>query len=461
MQTIESIDVQPLHDTFRGTGSKPYRPELMLAVALFEILNRVSSPAKWYSDAKTRDQCKFLGQGITPSRSAWYTFRDRCAEFIDDVHQQMIALACQRRTIDPKECCLDGTFTRAAASRHQRFNLKRISRRIGELKKVIQQQQRCDQNQAIASWVASTPKGRQEQLDRYRAAKVRLLEQVAQNKRKPKKYQRDDENILISPTDIDAVFGRDKEKVLCALYNTQYMVACGSGVIVAYDVFAKTNDTGTLAPMIELTEQIVAGRLRIVHADRGYCSLLELQDCRKLSVELYAPVQDHCRGNGSKSLCGQPLFSQKDFVFSPQDESCHCPAGHAMPKRARGIKARADNRTVVEVRYEQTIERCSACPLAAICIKPGSARRTVTRLEGQELLDAQQAKMESELGKRSAGVRGQTVERAFGDGKLHRNQNEQNGRGITRVKAEVGLLVVAQNSLRLYNLRKRQEEPFR
>jgi len=431
----------------------------MLAIALFEILNRVSSPAKWCRDAKTRDQCKFLGRGITPARSVWYTFRDRCAKFIDQVHQQMIQMACQQEVVDPSQCCLDGTFTRAAASRHQRFNLKRISRRIGKLKKAIgwlDHREQDQHNHAIAGWVASTPQGRQEQLDRYRAAKVRLLDQVAQNREKPKKYRRDEDNILISPMDIDAVFGRDKEKVLCALYNTQYMVACGSGVIVGYNVFAKTNDTGTLVPMIELTQRIVAGRLRTIHADKGYCSLLELQDCRKLGVELYAPVQDHSRGNGSTSLDGQSLFSQKDFVFSQKDGSCHCPAGHLMPKRARGIKARADDRSVVEVRYEQSVERCVGCPLASRCIKPGSARRTVTRLEGQDLLDNQQTKMESDAGKRSAGLRGQTVERTFGDGKLHRNQNEQNGRGRIRVKAEVGLLVVAQNSLRLYNLRKRQ-----
>lgn len=457
-ETIESIDLQPLHNAFRGTGSKPYRPELMLAIALFEILHGVSSPARWHSDAKTRDQCKFLGQGISPSRSVWYTFRDRCAKFIHQVHQQIVAQACQQKWVDPKECSLDGTFTRAAASRHQRFNLRRISRRIGVLKKVIRQRvSESPSSSPVPAWVAATVHGIQEQLDRYRAAKRRLLEQVAQNRKKPKKYQRNEESILISPTDIDAVFGRDKEKVLCALYNTQYMVAHGSGVIVAYDVFPKTNDTGTLAPMIALTQQIVAGRLLAVHADKGYCSLLELQDCQRLGVELYAPVQDHSRGNGSKSLNGQKLFSQKEFEYCPEEESCRCPAGYTMFRRARGKKARADGRMVEEVRYEQVVERCSGCPLASRCIKPGSVRRTLTRLVGQELLDAQQAKMEENVGKRSAGLRGQTVERAFGDGKLHRNQKEQNGRGITRVKAEVGLLVVAQNSLRLYNHKKSKQ----
>jgi hypothetical protein len=63
----------------------------MLAVALFEILRGQTSPAVWHQDATSRDQCKFLGLGIAPSRTAWYDFRDRAGKFIEKVHQGLIA----------------------------------------------------------------------------------------------------------------------------------------------------------------------------------------------------------------------------------------------------------------------------------------------------------------------------------------------------------------------------------
>jgi len=47
------------------------------------------------------------------------------------------------------------------------------------------------------------PNGRRQQLQRYRNAKYRMLEKVAENRDKPKKYQRDEDKLLISPTDID------------------------------------------------------------------------------------------------------------------------------------------------------------------------------------------------------------------------------------------------------------------
>jgi hypothetical protein len=232
------------------------------------------------------------------------------------------------------------------------------------------------------------------------------------------------------------------------------MVAAGSDVIVGYDVFAQCTDTGTLAPMIRRTQTIVDGRLNTVHADKGYSSLLDLQDCQALDVELLAPVKQ----TAQHEVEGENLFTRKDFTFFPAEGRCQCPAGHEMQKRAEGVKPRADGRTVMEVRYEQSEECCGACPLAKKCLKPGSRRRSASRLVGQEMLDELEAKMETTVGQRSRKLRAQTVERLFADGKRNRKQNVQNGRGLARVKAEVGLLVIAQNILRLYNLIKRREK---
>ena len=78
----------------------------------------------------------------------------------------------------------------------------------------------------------------------------------------------------------------------------------------------------------------------------------------------------------------------------------------------------------------------------------------VKRLEGQELLDAQREKMsEPEVQSRYA-LRGQTVELGFADAKGHRGLSRFHGRGIRRARAETGLLVLAQNLLRLDRLQR-------
>ncbi len=435
----------------------------MFGIVLFEILLGVTSPARWHKEADTRQQCQLLGQGITPSRTAWYDFRDRSGKFIEQVHQEMLAQAIDQKLINPKECAIDGTFTAAAASRHKLYNLKQINRRLNKLKRVIKSLDHPSQVastkplRAIPQWIAPTPAGRAEQLDRFGQAKRRMLENISKNRKKHSRYRRDESRMVISPADIDAVIGRDKHKVLRPLYNTQLMTDCGSDVIVAFGVWAQSNDNGTLAPMIEKTQQAIGGRLRTVHADSGYCSILDLKDCDSLNIDLYAPIQDSTNQLGRKAGSGESQIPSSQFAFDESTGEMSCPGGHAM-KLVREVQVpRADGRRVGELRFEQLVEHCSGCSLASRCLGGKAKRRTVSRQSEQAILDEQKRKMESPAGKRSQRLRGQVIERRFADGKKHRGQGTQNGRGLARVHAEVGLLVVAQNTLTLWLLENRRK----
>jgi len=460
LRTLAIIDLEPLREAYRGTGSKPYPPERLLAISLFEILSGVSSPSAWHHDANTREQCTFLGRGVCPSRSVWYDFRDRCAKFIDSVHQSLVGAAIKRKQIEPTECALDGTFTAAASSRHEIFNLRQINRRLSKLKRAVQS--RDDPNQiasskplpAVPLWIAKTPAGRLEQLSRFYQAKQRILENIAKNRTKPKRYQRDEDRILISPADIDAVIGKDKKKVVRPLFNTQLMTDCRSDVIVAYEVYSQNNDNGTLAPMIKKSQAVTGNLVETVHADSGYCSILDLKDCGVLEIDLYAPVQDNTAARRKLSN-GEIQIPSIEFEFDELTRQMTCPAGHEMKFVKKVQVARADGRTLGELRFEQSANVCSGCELASRCFESKSKRRSVSRQSEQHILDAQKEKMASAEGLSSQRLRAQVVERRFADGKQHRNQDVQNGRGLTRVRAEVGLLVVAQNTLTLYNLEKR------
>jgi transposase len=470
LQLIEQLDLTPLHQAYRGTGSKPYPPQLMLSVALFEMLDKRCSPAQWQADAATKDQCKLLARGIQPSRAAWYQFRDRCGVFIRDVADQVVRQAIHDELVDPRKASLDGTFIRSAATRHRIVNFSQLTKRIETLHRAIDildgpraaeltDWQLCGlrQTEAIPAWVAPTCTGRELQQRQYEIAKNTFIKRFAANAAKPRKYQKDEAKITLSIWDCDAVIGRDKEKVVCPLYNVQTMVACGSGVIVSYEVFAQCTDAGTLGKMIDLTQQVSGNRLRELLADCGYCSLLDLQDCDQRQIELFAPVQDITGTSFRKAVDGEPQLPQSAFTFDSAGTRCVCPGGHPMVTRARGSKPRADGRSVIEVRWEQSVSLCGSCPLASRCLQAGSKYRSVARLEGQEKLDAQAAKMSSEVGKRYQKERATTVERVFGDGKENRGFRRHHCRSHGRAKAEIGLLVVAQNILRLYNLRKSKQ----
>lgn len=406
-QTVDRLDHQQLRDVYRGTGSKPYPPELMLAVVLFMILRGFGSPARWAENAGTKDQCKLLGRGITPSRTAMYDFRDRAAKFIQDANDSMVRAAIDEDVIDPTDGCLDGTFVSATASRHRVYRITQISKRLCIIKRVIAQHDNAQQVasnrplKASPKWLAKTSGGRQQQLERFRGAKLEILEQIRENRTRPKSLRRKEDCIVVSPLDREAVIGKDKFKMIRPLYNIQYMCDFASDVVLTYDVFRKKNDTGTLIPMINKTQAVTRNRLKAVHADSGYCSLLELQDCAACDVELMAPVADRAGSKGRPTASGKPQLRMESFGWDETQQQMTCPAGLPMRRASRSKDPRGDGRFVYELRFEQSSDHCCRCPLAHQCLAVDSKRRTIRRLENQNLLDDQAAKMDSDVGRAS------------------------------------------------------------
>ncbi len=76
----------------------------------------------------------------------------------------------------------------------------------------------------------------------------------------------------------------------------------------------------------------------------------------------------------------------------------------------------------------------------------------IKRTQGEELLEAQREKMSRDDVKALYRLRGQTVERGFGDAKGNRRVDRFHGRGLQRARGETGLLILAQNLLRLDKL---------
>lgn len=463
-QVLQRLDPETLRQVYRGSGSPSYEPLRMLAVALYCILQGIASPAKWFRQFRNSKPCQLLGRGIRPSRSVCYEFRDRCGKCIEQVHQQIVQSAIDEDLIDPREGCLDGTFVAAAASRHNLLNLRQLSRRLAMLKRAVRtlddaRQPAAGCVEALPAWVAKTPTGRLEQLERHRLGKHRILEQIGQNRGRPKAYQRDEDRITIAVADIEAVIGRDKLKVVRPLYNVQKMSDAQSDMILSFDVFAQNNDTGLLAPMIDHTHKVLPHRLEVVHADSGYCSVLELEDCRQREVELFAPVADRSAVKRNESQDGGEQIPAIEFKFDASCGTMTCPADHTMRRVSRTRTPRADGRRVAELRFEQAETTCQACSLSGNCLGKDSRRRTVRRLEDQHLLNAQKEKMDSPAGRRSNSTRKRQIERRFADSKSHRDGACLHGRGLRRAKTEIGFLAVAQNALTLFTLASSRQTP--
>jgi len=446
---VNRLDRAVIDQAYRGSGSEPYDPVVLLKMVLYQYLKGNQSPATWYEEAKLNEAMQWLGRGYMPARRTWYDFRDRVGKFIDQLHEQIVARALDQG-LDPTVGVQDGTAVAACASRHRMVNRSTLEKRIEQLESVV----KGEFQEELPRWVPPSESGRLDLAERMNKASEVLAERIAKNARKQSDKRKDPEKIQVSLSDPDAPLGRDKLKVFRPLYTVQYVVAPVSQLILSYCCEPEVTDVGTLAPMIDKTQKAVSGQLKTMMADAAYCSIVDLQDCRDRGIELLAPVQSNGLTELHKKSTPNRQISRDEFTWNEAEQSYRCPQGHRLGYCDRTRKQRHSGRQLWESRYRCDLAHCGTCPLADKCLRPGASCRTIKRLEGQELLDAQREKMADPEVQMRYRLRSQTVELAYADSKGNRRLHRFHGRGPARARAETGLMVVAQNVLRLDRLKR-------
>jgi transposase len=445
---VNQLDRSEVDQAYRGTGSAAYDPIPLLKMALYQCQKGNQSPATWYEEAKLNAAMQWLGRGYVPSRRTWYDFRDRLGKFIEQYHVQIVVRAVKLGFVDPTEAAQDGTLLAACASRHRLVNESTLEKRREQLEAI----RKGEFEGELPKWVPSTESGQQDVAKRMDMAAEVLAERIANNAKKPSDKRKDPEKIQVSLSDPAAPLGRDKLKVFRPLYNVQYVVTTVSHFILAYCCEPEVTDVGTLPLMIDKIQKILGDLLKILLADAAYCSIIDLQDCLERGVELLAPVQANAFTESKAKTKPNQQLPKNAFVWDEAEQCYRCPQGQTLAYLDRARKNRHHGRQLWEYRYRCDPVHCSACPLANQCLRSRATGRTIKRLEGEELLEAQRAKMADPKNQERYRLRGQTVELAFAESKGNRKLQRFHGRGLARVRAETGLMVVALNLVRLDRL---------
>jgi len=445
-EAVDQLDLAPLFASYLGVGSKAHRPDLMLKIVLYEMQTGRPSPDQWAEDVRDRRCLRWLGWGITPSRTRCYAFRDRVGPLLETLNRQVLGSAVVQGITTARQGSLDGSTIAAHASRHRLINLSRLQRRLEELDRVIAADKTGRDPGAIPAWMARFPVTRRRQRHRFHEARRKLLQEHARNARRPRDQRQDSEKIVISTGDPQAALGRDKEKVFRPLYTLEVVQDTKSPLVLGYEVFAQATDAGTLMPMRQRAHDLTGIWLEEILADAGYASALDLFDCSRAGVDLYAPYQENDSTEQRRAKRPRRQIPKSEFTWRPEEQVYVCPQRHRLTRISREARDRAEGRTVEVTTYRCPKEHCQACPLARRCT--GSANgRTIKRNEHEDLIAAHRAKMQTPEAKAIYRKRCQTVELRFADAKEHRGLRRFSGRGLERARIEVGLCVLAHNLL--------------
>ena len=203
----------------------------------------------------------------------------------------------------------------------------------------------------------------------------------------------------------------------------------------------------------------MAGALKSISADASYATLLDLQACQQRGIELFAPVQENSFTEAKRAAQPPAQIPREQFTWLADEQTYVCPQGHRLDYQTKERRRRRGDQYVIPHRYQCSPEHCRGCPLASQCLRAGSKSRVIKRMEGQELLDVLREKMKTPEGQARRKQRGAVIERAFADSKQQRNCRRLHGYGHQRARAEVGLVVLAQNVMTLHRLRQSRLKP--
>jgi hypothetical protein len=442
---LHHLDLAPLWNSYTVGGTDALRPDLMLTIVLVEMWSGRRRPSQWYRDALENIALQWAGFGIRPSRSTWYNFRDRVGSFLDGWFAESLDFARQQGITPGTRGALDGSFVAANASRHRLLNQERLEKRSAELATIAAAEPVESLDLALPTWMARTLANRAKQRERYEAARERMQELQATNRRQPSTRRRPAHKIVVSATDPEAAIGKDKEGVFRPLYNVQLLTDLDSPLYLAYDVFPRNTDAGTLPPMVRRAQEQFHLPLSTLLCDAGYVKASQLAFCAAEHIDLYGPWQERDLGLDRETRQPARSLPKEAFVWEQDAQQYRCPEGHPLTHIGKETKQESDGEPHVVFRYRCAPAHCSACPRQKECTTNPKRGRSIRRSEHQALIDRHCQRMKTPEAIAIYRLRKQTVELGYADLKHNREFRRFSGRGLKRARIEVGLVALAHN----------------
>src|SRR5262244_4558889 len=173
-QAMTHLDLTEIYDSYAGRGKAAHRPDLMLAIVLFELRRGHRQPSQWFRDTHENCALRWLGYGIRPSRSCWYEFRERTAAFVDAMNAHVLHQAVEEDLTRVERGALDGSAVAANASRRRLLNAERLQQRVNQLEAALHEDTQGETPAEVPAWMAKTPRSRAAQCERYLQAQAHL-----------------------------------------------------------------------------------------------------------------------------------------------------------------------------------------------------------------------------------------------------------------------------------------------
>jgi len=286
---VDQLDVSGMHAVYgeEKRGQPPYDPLLMTKLLVYGYCTGVFSSRRIQKRLQEDIPFKVLTAGNEPDFRTISDFRKIHIETLQNLFEQVLAMALECGAIKLGRVSLDGTKLKANASKHKAMSYGRMKEKQQQLKEEVKQlleQAAAADEQEDRQYGSKRGNELPEELRRRetRLAKIKQAKKVVEQRARDKAAEEGknaEEAKLAKPDDKDQYNFTDPESRIMKGgdgfvqgYNAQAAVEATLLLIVGQTVTEAANDKKQLKPMVELIEQQSGQRPEAILADNGYCS---------------------------------------------------------------------------------------------------------------------------------------------------------------------------------------------
>jgi transposase len=431
---LESLDLDALgfqHVVPSETGRPPYHPGDLLRLYLYGYLNRLRSSRLLEREAGRNLELMWLLRRLTPDFKTIADFRKDNPQAIRQVCREFVVYCREQDLFGGELVAIDGSKFKAVNARDRNFSARKLQSVTQELDdKIKRYLEELDAHDAQEPHVKRPTAAELEQKIQRLKARKKKLRALARQLEQSGESQ-------VSLTDPDSrSMPAGKGHGTDVGYNVQVSVDSKHKLILDHEVTNAPTDQGQLSAMAVRAKALLGVEHLEAVADMGYYDGKEVQACLKAGITPFIP-KPHTSANRKLGL-----FGKEDFRYDRRRDCYHCPAGARLTFRFQTRELGRD------IRYYAT-PACASCELRAKCTRNAGGRR-LTRWVDEQILEDMQRRIRAQPNKlaRRKGL----VEHPFGTLKRSMNQGYFLTRGLTKVRTEMSLSVLAYNLKRVINI---------
>ncbi|RYC97297.1 IS1182 family transposase [Facklamia hominis] len=471
---IEQMDTSFLNSFYQEEGRPAYHPLLMIKALLFAYTEKTFSGRAIEKMMRENIPMKWLVADTEVSYRTINRFRssDLCSKMLESVYVEFKQYLLERSLISNEHLFIDGTKIEANANKYSFVWKKATDRFLARLKekeidyyrneilptvekeilkdevdslsiediKALQffiEQSLEEVNDSIENWPQVSPDPRKQKRRKLKKHLRKIVDDFLKRELKyAQYYQTFDGRNSFSKTDPDATFMRMKEDPMLngqlkPGYNLQ--IATENQFVLAYEIYPNPTDTKTLLPFVEG----MADKPSFIVADAGYGSQENLERLDALKINHIIKYNQFDKEQTKKHQ--RSSRNIKNWKYDASNQAfCHPDGTLYYYHHTKNRKTSTGYETKVEIYYP--LDRESAPQ------KSFSYNR-----DYQELKEKESAKLLSQEGSALFSCRKKDVEPVFGQFKQNLKFRRTHLRGKEKVNTDIGLVLMANNLIKVRN----------